>query len=139
MIQQRPGGITLLAIVFILLALVSIIWSLLVFGVGGLSWMTGFLFSAEDLRSFGGSNTWAGFIGVISAIVQLIVAFGLLGMRRWAWMLALLGALLTLVQGIFGMFSGGLFVFCCGAFGLLIPGAIVFYLLRPHVRAAFGQ
>lgn len=139
MIQQRPGGITLLAIVFILLALVSTIWSLLVFGVGGLSWMTGFLFSAEDLRSFGGSNTWAGFIGVISAIIQLIVAFGLLGMRRWAWMLALLGALLTLVQGIFGMFSGGFFVFCCGAFGLLIPGGIVFYLLRPHVRAAFGQ
>ena len=137
--QPRPAGITLLAVVYLILAVLSIVWSLLIFGVGGLSWLTGALFSAEDLRNFGGGNTWAGIIGVIGAMVQLIVAFGLLGMRRWAWMLALLGALITLVQGLIGMFGGGLFVFCCGAFGLLIPGAILFYLLRPHVRAAFGQ
>ena len=137
--QPRPAGITLLAVVYLILAVLSIVWSLLIFGVGGLSWLTGALFSAEDLRNFGGGNTWAGIIGVIGAMVQLIVAFGLLGMRRWAWMLALLGVLITFVQGLIGMFGGGLFVFCCGAFGLLIPGAILFYLLRPHVRAAFGQ
>lgn len=137
--QQRPTGITLLAVIYILLAVVSVIWSLLIFGVGGLSWLTGALFSAEDLRAFGGGNTWSGIIGVISAMVQLIVAFGLLGMRRWAWLLAVLGALLTFVQGLIGMFGGGLFVFCCGAFGLLIPGGILFYLMRPHVRAAFGR
>ncbi|HQY94301.1 hypothetical protein [Caldilinea sp.] len=137
--QQRPTGITLLAVIYLVLAVVSVIWSLLIFGVGGLSWLTGALFSAEDLRAFGGGNTWSGIIGVISAMVQLIVAFGLLGMRRWAWLLAVLGALLTFVQGLIGMFGGGLFVFCCGAFGLLIPGGILFYLMRPHVRAAFGR
>lgn len=137
--QQRPTGITLLAVIYLVLAVVSVIWSLLIFGVGGLSWLTGALFSAEDLRVFGGGNTWSGIIGVISAMVQLIVAFGLLGMRRWAWLLAVLGALLTFVQGLIGMFGGGLFVFCCGAFGLLIPGGILFYLMRPHVRAAFGR
>jgi len=138
-VQQRPTGITLLAVIYLVLAVVSVIWSLLIFGVGGLSWLTGALFSAEDLRAFGGGNTWSGIIGVISAMVQLIVAFGLLGMRRWAWLLAVLGALLTFVQGLIGMFGGGLFVFCCGAFGLLIPGGILFYLMRPHVRAAFGR
>ena len=137
--QQRPTGIPLLAVIYLVLAVVSVIWSLLIFGVGGLSWLTGALFSAEDLRAFGGGNTWSGIIGVISAMVQLIVAFGLLGMRRWAWLLAVLGALLTFVQGLIGMFGGGLFVFCCGAFGLLIPGGILFYLMRPHVRAAFGR
>jgi len=138
-VQQRPTGIPLLAVIYLVLAVVSVIWSLLIFGVGGLSWLTGALFSAEDLRAFGGGNTWSGIIGVISAMVQLIVAFGLLGMRRWAWLLAVLGALLTFVQGLIGMFGGGLFVFCCGAFGLLIPGGILFYLMRPHVRAAFGR
>lgn len=137
--QTRPTGITLLAMVFVLLSIVSILWSLLIFGVGGLSWLTGLLFSAEDLRAFGGGNTWSGIFGVASAMLQLIVAFGLLGMRRWAWLLAVIGALLTFVQGLIGMVSGGLFVFCCGAFGLIIPGAILFYLLRPHVRAAFGR
>ena len=137
--QTRPTGITLLAVIYLVLAMFSILWSLLIFGVGGLSLLTGALFSAEDLRNFGGGNTWAGFIGVISATVQVVVAFGLLGMRRWAWLLAVIGVLLSFVQGLIGMFGGGLFVFCCGAFGLIIPGAILFYLLRPHVRAAFGR
>ncbi len=137
--QSRPAGITLLAVVYLILAVLSIVWSLLIFGVGGLSWLTGALFSAEDLRNFGGGNTWAGIIGVIGAMVQLIVAFGLLGMRRWAWMLALLGALITLVQGLIGWWGGGLFVFCGGAFGWLIPGAILFYRLRPPGGGALGQ
>jgi hypothetical protein len=137
--HQRPSGITLLASIYVVLAVLSLIWSLLIFGVGGLSWLTGALFSADDLRSFGGGNTWAGFIGLISAVIQLLVAFGLFGMKRWAWLLAVLGALLTFAQGIIGMFGGGFFMFCCGAFGLIIPGAILFYLLRPHVRAAFGR
>lgn len=137
--QTRPTGITLLAVVYLILAIISIIWSLLIFGLGSAAWLSGLVLFSEDLRSFGGGNTWAGIIGVISAMVQLIVAVGLLGMRRWAWLLAVIGALLSFVQGMIGMFGGGLAVFCCGAFGLIIPAAILFYLLRPHVRAAFGQ
>jgi hypothetical protein len=43
------------------------------------------------------------------------------------------------VQGIVGIFGGSFFAFCCGLFGLIIPAAILFYLLRPDVRKAFGQ
>ncbi len=55
------------------------------------------------------------------------------------WLVFLCMAIMGFGGWYLGMFSGGFFVFCCGAFGLLIPGGIVFYLLRPHVRAAFGQ
>ncbi len=137
--QSRPTGITILAVVYLILAVISAFWSLIVFGLGSFAWLSGLLLFSEDLRSVGGGNTWAGFIGVIAAFVQLAVAVGLLGMRRWAWLLALLGVLLSFVQGVLGMFGGGSSAFCCGAFGLIIPGAILFYLLRPHVRAAFGQ
>lgn len=137
--QTRPTGITILAVIYLLLAIISAFWSLIVFGLGSFAWLSGLLLFSEDLRSVGGGNTWAGFIGVIAAIVQLAVAVGLLGMRRWAWLLAVIGALLSFVQGVIGMFGSGTAVFCCGAFGLIIPGAILFYLLRPHVRAAFGR
>jgi len=137
--QTRPTGITILAVVYLILAIISATWSLIVFGLGSFAWFSGLLFFSDELRSIGGGNTWAGFIGVVAAMVQLAVAVGLLGMRRWAWLLAVLGALLSFVQGVIGMFGGGMAVFCCGAFGLIVPGAILFYLLRPHVRAAFGQ
>ena len=82
--RQRPGGITILAIIFIILAIFSFLWSVLVFGAGSLSWATGALFGAEGWRSFGGSSVWSGLLGGATAIVQLVVAFGLLGLKRWA-------------------------------------------------------
>jgi len=121
--QTRPTGITLLAVIYLVLALFSILWSLLIFGVGGLSWLTGALFSAEDLRAFGGGNTWSGIIGVISAMVQLIVAFGLLGMRRWAWLLAVLGALAGRLGGA-SMRKGALRVLFWGAVALGVTAGI---------------
>lgn len=135
--RQRPGGITLLAVIFIGLAILSLIWSVLVFGFGGLSWTTGLLFGAQGFRAFGGSSFWSGLWGMVTAIVQLIVAIGLLGLRRWAWFLALIAVGLTVITGLFGLFGGGFGAFFCGLLGLIIPIGILIYLLRPHVRLAF--
>ena len=35
-------------------------------------------------------------------------------------------------------FAGGIFTFFCGLLGLLIPGAILFYLLQGRIRDLFG-
>lgn len=135
--KQRPGGITILAIIYMVLAALSILWALLVMGVGGMAGFTGMLFGAEGMASTGGNWFWGAMFSFAIAIVQLIVAFGLLGLKRWAWLLALVAVGLTVVQGLIGLFGGGMGAFLCGAIGLLIPAGILFYLLRPHVRAAF--
>jgi hypothetical protein len=135
---QRPGGITILALVYLFLAVLSIIWSLLVFGVGGFSWLTGTLFGAEGWQSFGSSSTWSATLSIIAAVVQLIVAFGLLGLKRWAWYLALVAIGLTVVTGLLGLFGGGLGAFICGGIGLVIPIGILIYLIMPNVRSVFG-
>jgi hypothetical protein len=135
--KQRPGGITILAIIYILLAVLSILWALLIMGVGGMAGFTGMLFGAEGMASAGGNWFWGAMLAFGLAILQLVVAFGLLGLKRWAWLLALVAVGLTFVQGIIGLFGGGLGAFLCGAIGLVIPAGILFYLLRPHVRAAF--
>ena len=136
--MKRPLGITIIAILFIALAILSLLWSGLVFGVGGLSAMFGSLFGAESVKSFGTSNSWSGFLGMLIAAVHIAVGVGLFLMKKWAWYLALVAVGLTVIQGVVGMFGGGLFAFMCGFLGLLIPAGILIYLIMPKVRQVFG-
>lgn len=137
MTQQRPTGITIIAVISLILAGLSILWSLLVLGFGGLTGLTGSLFNAEQLAAFGGSAFVSGGLGILTAILQVIVAFGLLGLKRWAWVLALIAYGVTVIQGVAGLFGGGLGAICCGGLGLIVPVGVLIYLLRGNVRAAF--
>jgi len=135
--EERPAGITLIVTLYFILGGLSLLWSGLVFGWGGLSSVFGNLFGAGQVLAYGEAIAWSGFLGLISAVVQIVVAFGLLGMKKWAWILALIGAGLTIIQGVVGMFGGGAFAFMCGSLGLILPVFILVYLLRPGVRSAF--
>ena len=136
--NKRPAGITMIVILFFLLGGLSLLWSGLIFGLGGLSSLFGGLFGADQIAAYGESTAWSGFVGLVTAIVQIVGAFGLLGMKRWAWTLALVGAGLTVIQGVVGIINGGAFAFMCGSIGLVVPLIILIYLLRPGVRTAFG-
>jgi hypothetical protein len=137
--KKRPAGVTLIVILFFILGGLSLLWSGLVFGVGGLSALVGGVFGADQITGFGESAGWSGFVGIFAAALQIIVAFGLLGIKKWAWALALISVGVTVVQGLIGMFTGGLFGFMCGGIGLIVPVIILVYLLTPKVRKAFGQ
>lgn len=133
--KVRPTGITLLAWVFILLGILSFIWSLIVFGVGGIGSLFGSIFTLSPQLS---SNLWAGFVGMAGGAVQLATGIGLLQVKSWAWYLAFLAIGLNVIQGLLGLFSGGILACLCGTIGLIIPVAIAIYLLRPEIRNLFG-
>ena len=136
----RPGGITLLGILFILLGVFSIVWGVLVLAVGGLSWLFGAVASADQMAAFGSNSVLQAVLGIGGGLLQLVVAFGLLALKKWAWLLAFVAIAASVAQGIVGIFSGaGVFGICCGLIGLIIPVWIVVYLLRKDVRAAFGR
>jgi hypothetical protein len=137
--QQRPLGITILAVISIILAGLSILWSLLVLGFGGLTSLTGALFSAEQMASFGGSAVLSGSLGIVVAILHIVVAIGLLRLKQWAWLLAVIAYAVTVILGIAGIFGGGFLTVCCGALGLILPIGVLIYLLSGNVRAAFGR
>lgn len=139
MTAQRPTGITVLGTLFIVLGIFSFLWGLLLFNVGAVSSLTGAIFGADNLRAFGGANAGQGVISMASAVLDFVIAYGLMGLRRWGWLLALIGVGITVVQGVLGLFNGGIWTFLCGAAGLIIPAIIVYYLLKPEVRRAFGQ
>lgn len=136
--KERPVGISIIAVAYILLAIFSLVWSGIVFGVGGLTSLFGGLFGAESMAAFGASGGWSGFVGILAAILQFVIAFGLLAMKKWAWFLALIGVAITVIQGFIGVFSGGPFAFMCGILGLFIPVIILVYLLLSGTRQAFG-
>jgi hypothetical protein len=133
--KVRPLGITLLAIVFIALGFISFLWSLLVFGFGGLSSLFGSVFTLSPQLS---SSLWSGFVGMLAGAVQLATGIGLLGIKRWGWYLAFLAIGLNIILGVLGLFSGGMLACLCGTVGLIIPVAIAIYLLRPEIRNLFG-
>ena len=136
--QKRPTGVSVLFWVYLILGILSLLWSGLVLGVGGLSTLFGGIFGMENVAAFGTTSAWSGYLGIITAVVQIIVAFGLASMKKWAWILAIIGLGLTFVQGAIGMLSGGLFALICGSLGLIVPAIVLFYLLRADIRVAFG-
>ena len=71
------------------------------------------------------------------AIVQIVVGFGLLGMAKWAWILAVISVGLNVISGLVSMFSGGTFAFICGSLLLVIPVLVLIYMLTPGIRKAF--
>jgi hypothetical protein len=95
------------------------------------------LFGAEFVTDFGESSSWTGFVGIIVAIVQFVAASGQLATKEWAWILALVGVWLTVVEGVIGLFTSGPFGFMCGSLGLITPALILVYLLLPGTLQAF--
>lgn len=136
--KKRPVGITIITILYITLGILSLLWGGLVFGIGGLTATVGSVFGADTIATFGSSNVWSGTFGIVTAIVQIVVAIGLFTLKRWAWYLAMVAVALTVIEGVIGIFGGGFFAFVCGGIGLIIPVIILFYLLRPHIRDLFG-
>jgi len=136
--SNKPVGIRLLFWLYLIVGILSLIWGVLVLGVGGVSSLFGNLFGAENIASFGQSSAWSGYISILAAIVQIVVAFGLAALQKWSWYLAVFGAGLTVIEGIFGMFTGGVFGWICGSMGLLIPVIVLIYLLQKNTRNVFG-
>ena len=136
--EKRPTGISVLFWVYLILGILSLLWSSMVLGIGGLSALVGGIFGLDAVSTFANTSAWSGYLGIITALVQIIVAFGLASMKKWSWILAIIGLGLTFIQGAVGMFSGGVFALMCGSLGLIVPAIILFYLLKADIRAAFG-
>lgn len=105
--KNRPGGITFLAILLILLGILSLCWSGFAFSFGALTAAFGDRLGALRLGGFGNQAAWQGVVGLVAAIVQIVVGGGLLALKRWAWILAFLAIALNVAQGVLSMIGGG--------------------------------
>jgi hypothetical protein len=116
-------GVLLLGILYIVLGLFQFLWGLGVTGFGGLSWITGWLFS-QNIENFGGAAFWGGIWGMVGGVFQMVIGGGLLGRKKWAYLLAWIGAALAVLGPIISLISGNFW----SIFALIIPGIIFWYL-----------
>ena len=129
--RNRPFGVTVLAILWILEALgafgvAAIIGTLTAY----LETMIGGAIGTEFITTIGSAVT---VVAVIFGIIYLLIAYGLWTGQGWAWILSVIFAILGVIGGIIGLIG------IVGIVPLVINIIILYYLYRPHVKAFFGK
>ncbi|MGE5323077.1 MAG: hypothetical protein ACM3SW_09460 [Actinomycetota bacterium] len=83
----------------------------------------------------------AGVVLLVCAALAVLLGWGLLKLKEWARIVAIILAALGVLGALLGLFAGlghfmmiGIFWALCR---LAINGLIIWYLLQPHVKAAF--
>ncbi len=74
-------------------------------------------------------------LGIASLIVSLIVSWGLLKGKGWAWIVTIIITIISVVFNIISLVTGNF----GSIVGLIINGVIIYYLYRPNVKAYFGR
>ncbi|MDG6942439.1 MAG: hypothetical protein JRN34_05940 [Nitrososphaerota archaeon] len=124
----RPAGIAILAILEILGGLI-----VLLLGVG-VAVISGSLFSALGLALPAGIGVALGGIVAVFGILGLLVGWGLWTGRGWARVLAIILSGIGVLASLASLALGSV----ASILGLVIDGAILWYLFRPNVKAFFG-
>ena len=143
MTQQRPTGVTILAILAFIGGALGIL-------VGGLGTICGGVLGglgAAATREIpnGGQLVAVGFLAgltglsaLVIGVLELITGFGFWTLKPWAW---ILGMIVSIVGIVLALFSA--IVARGGLFGAIIPiviyGVIIYYLFTPEVKKAFGR
>jgi hypothetical protein len=93
--------------------------------------------SPMAVQSFlGGLGIAFGAVLVAIAVVSFIVAYGLLKGKRWAWTVAIILSIISIVWNAVTLVTAANFG---GIIGIIISGIILYYIFRPHVKAYFGK
>jgi hypothetical protein len=84
----------------------------------------------------GGLGIAFGVVLVAIAIVSFVVAYGLLKGKGWAWTVAIILSIISIIWNAITLVTAANFG---GIISILISGIILYYLFRPHVKAYFGK
>ena len=138
--MQRPGGVTLLAILNFISAAVLVCMGLALFlGLGIFGSMTHERGSGLVLAGLGALG---GIFFLVLAAVSAVVGYGMWNLQNWARIISIVFACLAILGGVLGMMTGMLhfqpFWMVTNLFRMAIAALIIWYLFQPHVKAAFG-
>src|SRR5437879_12593271 len=128
---SRPVGITILAILEILIGIVGLLASLVIIGFSA-------LFSTLPTVGslLGAVGLIIGGVVLFFSIIWLATGAGFLHARGWSWTLGMIFSILSLL-GAIGALTIGLIT--GGVGGLIFWGLMLYYLTRTHVKAFFGK
>ena len=137
--MQRPQGITILAVLAAIGGVLGIFGAFALFAAGALSGaIMGAAGAAASGFLVGGFAIFWGLVTLVQSAASLGFAYGAWFLKPWAWMLGIgvegagiLVALINLIGGDSGFFSF--------LISVAIAGAIIYYLMTPEIKRAFGR
>ena len=133
--MRIPTGVSVLAVFFIVLGFLGIIWGFVLIGMGGLSWLVGLVTVTDTAEAWAGGALWRGILDMVTGMGKIAAGFGLLSGYYWAWLLSVILSVIWFIGPLLGLLRGSMF----SLFGLILPGIILYYLLTPAVRRAFDR
>lgn len=141
----RPVGVTVLAILYFIGAGLCVLGGLgMILGGGFMATMLsqqGGQGSAGAAGFFAGLGAVAGVFMIIMGAVGALVGFGLWKLKGWARIVAIVLAAISGAFQLLGLLGSlahfNLFAVVWSLFWLAIDGLIIWYLLKPEVKAAF--
>lgn len=127
----RPTGITILAVLSAIGGVLGILGGVVLLGLGGVGAAT-----TGEAALFGLGAIF-GLIALATGIASLAFAYGAWTLQPWAWTLGVaiqaLNIILAVVFVIGGSSIGSQII------GVAIAGIILYYLMQPSIKAAFGK
>lgn len=135
MALSRPTGVTILAVLQLITSILSVIaglTALLAREAISKQLSTG---STAPPELAAGLPLWLGWFLLLTGVLGLVLAWGLFTLKGWAWLLTLIFQGLNVLSNLssFGSNPGG------AVLGIVIAAVIIYYLLRPEVKRAFGK
>jgi hypothetical protein len=136
--QQRPTGITILAILGIIGGVLGILGGCGVVAGGALLGAAGAQAGVGDAAGMGGLLSVYGIVILLLAVADIVFGIGAWTLKPWAWMLGLvlqgISVVIALVSIVAGWSSFGSQII-----GLAVNAVIIYYLMTPDVKKAFGR
>lgn len=134
--MQRPTGVTILAVLAIVYGVFSLLLALL--GLLG----SALLASGVGNVGYGaGTLVYATISDAVLGILYLAFGIGAFRLKGWAWTTGVVALVLDVVRTMVGVVIRGVSAGeSVGAvITIVIALLVLWYLFRPHVRAAFGK
>ncbi len=134
--MKRPIGVTIIAVLAIIGGILGVLGSLSLLGISGL----GFLGGASSSATLASSSMIVGvvgFFGILLAVFQLVVGFGALQLKSWAWTVGVAVYAISLLNQVVSLFTIGATASVVA--GVLVAAVILAYLFSHNVREAFGH
>jgi hypothetical protein len=135
--QQRPLGITILAILGIIGGVMGLLGGCGAIAGGALVGALGAQAGVGAVAAGGGLLGLLGIVTLAMAVGWIAFGIGAWTLKPWAWMLGLVLVGISIVVALVTVLSGG--DFGSQLLGLVIDGVIVYYLMTPEVKQAFGR
>lgn len=136
--MTRPRGVTILAVIAIIYGVFSLLLALL--GLLGSALLASGL-TAAAARYSAGTLVYATISDAVLGILYLAFSIGALRLKGWAWTTGVAALILDVVRQLagFALQGFGVYKIVVTVITIAVAAFLLWYLFRPHVRAAFGR